>query len=121
MFRTKIRPMTKSRYPAVWVVCTVTLLAGCGGPGAGDRLAISGTVKWKGEPLAEGTIDFVAADQNRTGGMIQNGAYKIPREQGLPPGKYQVVISSIAGSGVVSSEPPGPEAMSQSGSERLPP
>ncbi len=105
---------------AVGLLFFVGSFAGCG-PEVGDRLPLSGSVKWKGQPLDTGTIDFVSADQqNRTGSVITRGSYKIPAEHGLPPGKYSVIISSISDSGAASDAPPGPEAETQEGTERLP-
>jgi hypothetical protein len=54
-------------------------------------------VTFKGQPLDHGTIEFTPAtpaDGVQTGSVIDNGRYEIPETQGLPPGKYEVVISS---------------------------
>lgn len=86
-------------------------LLGCGSGQAGGKLAISGTVKLKGQPLESGTITFSSADpqqQQMTGGQIKNGQFSIPAEQGLPPGKYRVRISSpVGGPTVKPDEAPG--------------
>jgi hypothetical protein len=70
-------------------------LVGCGEPHHG-RQALSGTVHFRGELLAQGTIQFVSVErtpQESSGAAIINGRYQIPAEQGLPPGQYQVLIS----------------------------
>ncbi|MBI3467625.1 MAG: carboxypeptidase regulatory-like domain-containing protein [Planctomycetes bacterium] len=61
------------------------------------RHAISGTVTFNGQPLDHGVIEFTpegAGDGVQTGSVIAEGKYEIPEAQGLPPGKYKVVISS---------------------------
>jgi hypothetical protein len=74
-------------------------------------------VTFKGQPLDHGTIEFSpVGDGVQTGSAIVNGRYEIPEEQGLPPGKYKVVISS-AGPGKAAAPidlpgdapPPSPE------------
>ncbi|MDZ4821029.1 MAG: carboxypeptidase regulatory-like domain-containing protein, partial [Planctomycetota bacterium] len=58
-------------------------------------LPLSGKVTFQGKPLAEGTISFQPVDGPRSSGTnIKNGEFKIPADKGLPPGKYQVQISS---------------------------
>lgn len=81
------------------------VLAGCGGPDTGGRLGLSGTVTLKGQPLANGTIEFCTAEGGAlTGGVIEAGKYSIPAVSGLMPGKYLVRISSVQDT----SGPPGP-------------
>jgi hypothetical protein len=71
------------------------LLVGCGG--AGDELpreSISGRVRLNDEPLKEGRIQFQGAAPGGAG--IVEGAYSIPKAEGLVPGKYQVLIFGAA-------------------------
>lgn len=73
------------------------LLAGCGGAGKGHQ-EVFGAVTFKGEPIADGTIQFFALTEQRLlsgGAMIRNGEYHLPAEHGLPAGKYLVRISSL--------------------------
>jgi hypothetical protein len=76
----------------------LSLAAGCGG---GDvpagRLGISGNITYKGEPVREGTIQFVPHPGVKTfsGASITNGRYRIPADRGLDPGDYTIKISSI--------------------------
>ena len=77
------------------------LLTSCGG-GGGDtlgRLPVSGTVTYKGQPLAQGSIEFFPAQGVKTqgGAVIHNGKYSIPAEKGLAPGTYGIKISSTEG------------------------
>ncbi|MDD4789283.1 MAG: carboxypeptidase-like regulatory domain-containing protein [Pirellulales bacterium] len=79
------------------VLCLFGLVCGCGGGDPLGRRAVSGTVTLDGAPLAEGSISFEPVEQSTTssGAVIANGAYAIAREQGLPPGKYRVVINAV--------------------------
>jgi hypothetical protein len=74
-------------------------VAGCGGPADGlPRQAVGGTVRFKGEPLKEGLIQFQPAstgEATAAGGPIFDGKYSIGQSEGLVPGKYQVIISGI--------------------------
>lgn len=71
------------------------IVAGCG---SGDpRLPVSGTVSWKGKPLDTGTVEFLPADpgiSTQSTAVVTNGAFNIPKEGGLVPGRYKVVVSS---------------------------
>ena len=66
-------------------------------PGCSDgRPGVSGTVKYKGAPLAHGTISFIPEGTSSPAGgaTIVNGAYEVHAAAGgLPPGKYKVSIS----------------------------
>lgn len=113
-------------YLAGAVVCIFTLLlatVGCGGSSAGDKVAISGTVTLKGQPLDRGTVTFTSVDPSKqlmAGAQITNGQFSIPAEQGLPPGRYRVRFSAPAGGPEVSpGEAPGESAVLAE--ERIPP
>ena len=89
-------------------------VAGCGGPDDG-RLAISGTVKFKGAPIKDGAIvKFVPDEQQGTEGltMTTGGEYALPKPNGLKPGKYTVIVSLGDGKTAINpvnpDEPPGP-------------
>ena len=75
------------------------LPAGCGDP-TGGRQGISGTVTLKGVPLDEGVIEFHAQGDSvnqlatKSGALIKDGKYRIPRDKGLMPGRYKVVITA---------------------------
>jgi hypothetical protein len=83
-------------------VAATALVAGCGG--AADTLPrqpVSGTVKFKGEPLKSGMIQFQPDSPSVTtagGSGVIDGKYAVPRSEGLVPGKYKVMISSTSGS-----------------------
>ncbi|MDY3557367.1 carboxypeptidase-like regulatory domain-containing protein [Gemmata sp. JC717] len=83
-----------SRSAAVLALLTCLLLVGCGSSGP-KKYRVTGTVKYKGEPLKTGTITFRSIDGQHNGaGTIAGGSYDIPEVSGLPAGKYQVTISS---------------------------
>src|SRR3954469_13474731 len=78
----------------------VLVSGGCGNQGSDDlpREPISGTVTYDGKPLANGTIQFQPASQAEgmaAGGMVVNGRFDVPRNEGPVPGKYKVQIDSI--------------------------
>ena len=100
------------------------MLAGCGRD-FGGRKEVSGTVKLKGEPVNDGTIEFIPLSGNaetKSGAQILNGDYKIGAEFGLVPGKYRVAIT--AGDGRTSAanpeEPPGPTGANIVSKDRVP-
>jgi hypothetical protein len=77
------------------VGAAVVLVAGCSGS-SGGRMEVTGEVKLVGQPIQDGTIVFKPLENQDTqgGAQIVKGAYKVPRQQGLKPGKYVVQISS---------------------------
>src|SRR6185437_3756250 len=90
----------------------VVLFSGCGG-GAAGLYGISGTVKVDGAPLEKGNISFEATESQPTssGAVISGGNFTIPREHGLPEGKYRVVVNAptpgTGGGKAAADTPPG--------------
>jgi hypothetical protein len=87
-------------------------IAGCGVPADGlPRHAVGGSVRFKGEPLKDGSIQFQPTSPGEVtaaGGPIVDGTYWIAKSEGLVPGKYQVIISGIKAEAVATkSEMPG--------------
>jgi len=83
------------------------LLMGCS---SDPRLAVSGTVNFKGAPLDQGRIEFYPPEGkgNMSGAVIQNGRFDIPQKTGLAPATYDVRIFSYDTKGAkVPSEMPG--------------
>ncbi len=72
------------------------LCSGCGGGveyEGDERAAVSGTVTLDGNPLPFGTITLVPVGQGRrASGVIDEGNYSIPEEQGPNLGEYKVEI-----------------------------
>src|SRR4051794_27321646 len=89
-----------SRRIVIACLAGLGLWAGCSGDSSG-RHAISGTVKLDGAPLEKGNISFQPVEGGLTssGAVISQGEYSIPRDKGLPAGKYRVEINSAAAGG----------------------
>ena len=67
-------------------------------------------MKWKGEPLKQGRIQFQPAGPGGLAGGagIADGSYLIPAAEGLVPGKYQVLIYGAADEAQKTSAGPAP-------------
>lgn len=84
------------------VVLAALFVFGCGT--AKDplgRMPISGTVTLDGVPLDKGSIRFepqTAQAGTPSGAMIDKGRYAIPRDQGLAPGVYRVILTAAEAS-----------------------
>lgn len=91
------------------LLCTLAVVSfGCRPENPLGRLPISGTVRFEGERLDQGSIEFSPTEESpnvTSGGRIENGRFRIPSHQGLPPGTYLVRISSAQAVG----EPIEPE------------
>jgi hypothetical protein len=102
----------------------VFCIFGCG-PSSGGRQEVRGTIKLKGQPLDQGQILFMPQSGDRStqqGALINNGAYKIDRMQGLMPGKYKVIITSgDAKTPINPDQPPGPTGANIISKDRIPP
>jgi len=90
--------MRSVRLPSVFLtVLAAALAAGCSSD-SGGRREVTGAVKLVGEPIQDGTIEFKPLEKEnqdtKGGAQIVKGEYKIPKKQGLKPGKYLVSISS---------------------------
>jgi hypothetical protein len=70
---------------------TLLLITGCGGPSVGD---VSGTVKFKGEPIPNGRITFYSqvGRKEAQGGRIQDGEYTVT---GVAVGPTQVTVETF--------------------------
>jgi hypothetical protein len=95
--------------------------AGCS-PDTGGRSGVFGKVQFQGSPVANGTIEFVSADgSQRSGSTITAGTYAVPAPKGLLPGTYVVRINAAEETGPAPTGPPGPESMTQTAKNRIPP
>jgi len=92
-----IRRLLRSLASAVALALLGFSPAGCGDRDNLPREAVSGGVTVEGKPLKSGLITFIPNEDNtptQGGGVVLDGKYSIPRNQGLVPGKYRVVITS---------------------------
>jgi hypothetical protein len=88
--------MGQRSYFVVWGM-VVLACAGCSrrsytGP---QRFPLHGQVRLDGQPVDWGSISFLPAaggEQRVSGGLIENGAYAVPEEQGANVGQYRVEI-----------------------------
>jgi hypothetical protein len=101
---------------AAFAVCVpLALVFGCGGDPLG-RHAISGAVTVDGAPLQRGNVGFQPIEKTSTtsgGAVVMEGKYSVPRDKGLPTGKYRVRINAAAsgaGGEAQSTAPPGAPA-----------
>ena len=79
----------------------LSALPGCGpDDGLGKRLPVSGTVTYKGQPLASGNVSFMPEDLSigrPASGVIEGGSYRMTTmspDDGVIPGKYRVAIGA---------------------------
>jgi hypothetical protein len=117
----------ESRFPRFVGFLGLLLGAGLAGCGAGGddlpRQAVSGTVTFDSQPLAQGRIEFEPASPDAkiaAGGEITDGKFAIPRDQGPTPGDYRVMITSAGARKQGADAAPGAEP-SNRGVVKLPP
>jgi len=82
------------------------MLAGCSND---PRLAVSGTVRFNGQPLDQGRIEFhpPGGKGSLSGAGIHDGRYHIPQANGLAPATYEVRIYSYDQKGGTAGAIPG--------------
>jgi hypothetical protein len=90
--------MRTSGKKPLWIslAFVMVMLVGCDrGPA---RISIHGAVTYKGEPIAQGTIDFIPKDGSATreAAPIVNGQYATLADHGLIAGEYHVSITAPA-------------------------
>jgi hypothetical protein len=80
--------------PAV-AALMLLVVTGCGGPSVGD---VSGTVKFKGELIPNGTITFYSqvGRKEAQGGRIQDGEYKV---DGIAAGPALITVVTFGSAG----------------------
>ena len=94
-------PGNGSKRLGLLVALAAIVTAGGCGDNAGGRQAVSGTVTLKGKPVEVGMLEFRPAagasdgiTYTRSGAVIADGKFEIPKEKGLVPGRYKVSISA---------------------------
>jgi hypothetical protein len=81
--------------PYLWVIACVAALSSPGCGDAGRGVAVSGKVTFEGEPVQDGSIQFIpqpGTDGPSAGATIADGTYSIPAQSGPVPGTYRVQI-----------------------------
>jgi hypothetical protein len=85
------------RLPAVLTGLGLVVVLGCSGDDLGRRYPVSGTVSYKGQPLARGLISFrpTGSEGRAASGEIKGGTYSLATagtDDGAFPGSYRVSI-----------------------------
>ncbi len=68
-------------------IVSLSLMAGCSKPPE-----VVGSVSYKGEPIAEGSIQFAPADGQSVSALIKDGSYSITDNERLKEGEYAVRV-----------------------------
>lgn len=106
------------------IAALVGFSLGCGGTANPlGRQAVSGAVTLDGAPVSNGTIRFEPFDAKgkvtASGAIITAGRYSLRQNDGLPPGKYSVTISSHGDTSKPLPTDPN-EAMNAAAKEEIP-
>ena len=82
--------------PRCFVMVALVWLVGCGGGGDGmERVDVSGTVTYQGQPVQEGSITFDPQGGGPVAGaQITGGKYQATGRGAVPVGNYIVRISA---------------------------
>ena len=102
------------RRALVWpTVVLVLVLPGCS---RSPTRRVSGEVSYKGEPIKEGSIEFLPIEGTggpSVGAPIKDGAYVIPAAKGpLADGTYTVKLVAMRNTGII---PPGRRRYAKAG------
>lgn len=85
-------------------------LNGCEQSGP-QRAEVSGTVKFDGEPIKEGSINFFPTDGTKgpeAGAVVSDGRFHIPRATGPVVGKHTVELKYFGDTGKMVQDPTAP-------------
>jgi len=103
------------------LAAVVLLVAGC----SGNKAEVSGTVLLNGEPIEEGSINFIPVEGTTgpgAGAVIKDGKYYIPRSTGVTVGKNRVELRAFKKSTRKVRDPNGPPgAMTEARDPAFPP
>jgi hypothetical protein len=75
----------------------VALAGGCGGNAGPERVVVSGTVTYNGEPVSNGSIFFApvpTCPAPASGTCIVNGQYKADAKGGVPVGTHTIQVEA---------------------------
>ena len=109
-----VRSVRQTVVLAVVMTIAAVGLAGCGGSTMPKIYPATGTVTWKGEPLADATVSFVPSVGAPSDGKTDaQGKFAI-MTNGMPgarAGACKVTVSKFAGAGASMPAAPKPEDM----------
>jgi hypothetical protein len=80
------------------------VIAGCSGGTGVKTIPASGSVTYKGQPVASGTVTFSPVDAKATAATsapISKGRYQTAKGLGLTAGDYKVVVTAYKDTGVL--------------------
>lgn len=92
--------------PLGCLVAGLLALTGC----SGQRADVSGSVRLDGQPVDEGSIQFIPVEGTAgpgAGGIIKDGRYHITRDKGVTAGKNRVELRAFRKSGRKVQDPTG--------------
>ena len=88
-----------ARLSLALLVCPAVLFVlGCSDDGFGTRYKVTGTVKYKGEPVAKARISFTPTAESKgraASGDVENGSFTLTSlnpGDGAMPGEYKVTV-----------------------------
>lgn len=82
---------------AVWLIVLGMIATGCSRGDPFERVIVSGTVTWKGQPLKEGHLHLypeAGTEAPFSGSMIFDGRYECNNKGGVAVGDYRVEITA---------------------------
>jgi len=86
-----------NRATLLCLACTLTAtLVGCGGGGP-ERVIVTGTVTYRGQPVKEGQIRFFPFEGTKapmSGAQIVEGQYAVEAKGGVVVGKHRIEITA---------------------------
>jgi len=91
---------TQPPRPILVAVAAAIVLVGCGQKGPYERVIVSGSVSYDGQPVEFGMIRFQPTGETRapaSGGYIMNSEYKVDQRGGVPVGTHKVIIQAFTG------------------------
>jgi len=104
-------------------VLAALAVAGCGGPDGPPREPVSGVVTLDGKPLEKGLITFTPEGGGDlvVSGLVVDGAFHLPREEGPGLGPHRVDVSSRKATGKTLKDRNDPENPVEERVEVVPP
>lgn len=80
-----------------------------------ERVAVAGTVHFRGRPVSKGIVRFIPQEPGLEpgGANIVEGRYRITKSSGLVPGLYAIMITAPTLSGTGNDSPPQSARMTE--------
>jgi len=101
-----------ARFASVFMLALSLVCLGCGDGTPSSKLnrnAVSGKVTLDSKPLPHGSIVFhplsPSGESTVSGTTIKEGAFTLEEANGLPVGKYKVVITATSAEGTQAADP----------------